>query len=110
MLTPQEFARKNARLDEKLRERGRNPETIRRSMMTGCIFGKDEAALNTKLAAKNSTVEKLHERGMIVGNSNQVREQLDELEQVGVQRVMLQWQDLDDLEGLEVLAKAAGLL
>ena len=110
MLTPQEFARKNARLDVKLREHGRNPETVRRSMMTGCIFGKDEAALNTKLAAKNSTVEKLLERGMIVGNSNQVREQLDELEQVGVQRVMLQWQDLDDLEGLEALAKAAGLL
>jgi hypothetical protein len=34
-----------------------------------------------------------------------VKEQLAELEKVGIQRVMLQWLDLDDLKGLEALAK-----
>ena len=33
-------------------------------------------------------------------------EQLHELAEVGVQRVMLQWLDLDDLDGLEAMATA----
>jgi alkanesulfonate monooxygenase SsuD/methylene tetrahydromethanopterin reductase-like flavin-dependent oxidoreductase (luciferase family) len=105
MLTPQDFARKNALLNEKLNEYGRNPKSVRRSMMTGCIFGKNDAALHNKLSARKQTVEQLRERGMVVGNSSQVNEQLEELEQVGVQRVMLQWLDLDDLAGLEALAR-----
>ncbi len=106
MLTPDEFARKNARLNEKLHELGRKAESVRRSMMTGCIFGKDDAALQDKLSGRKQTLGQLHERGMVVGNSNQVNEQLQELAQAGVQRVMLQWLDLDDLDGLEALAKA----
>jgi hypothetical protein len=106
MLTPDDFALKNARLNEKLHEHGRNCDSVRRSMMTGCIFGKDDAALQGKLSARSRTVEQLHERGLVAGNSNQVNEQLQELEQVGVQRVMLQWLDLDDLDGLEALATA----
>jgi F420-dependent oxidoreductase-like protein len=106
MLTPQNFVRKNAHLDEKLIEYGRKPEDVRRSMMTGCIFGKDESALHEKLSARNQTIEQLHQRGMVVGNSSQVKEQLHGLAEVGLQRVMLQWLDLDDLEGLKALAKA----
>ena len=33
---------------------------------------------------------------------------LAELEKAGVQRVMLQWMDLEDLEGLEALRKVVG--
>jgi hypothetical protein len=32
-------------------------------------------------------------------------EQLGRLSEVGVQRVMLQWLDLDDLDGLEAFAR-----
>jgi F420-dependent oxidoreductase-like protein len=105
MLTPSDFARKNTLLNEKLNEYGRNPGSVRRSMMTGCIFGGNDAALQDKLSARKRTVKQLRERGMVVGNSSEVKEQLQELEQVGLQRVMLQWLDLDDLEGLEALAK-----
>jgi len=35
-----------------------------------------------------------------------VQEQLQALEEAGLERVMLQWLDLDDLAGLEALAKA----
>ena len=45
---------------------------------------------------------------MIVGVGEDVQEQLIELEQVGVQRVMLQWMELDDMDGLEALRKAVG--
>ena len=33
-------------------------------------------------------------------------QQLQKLEESGLQRIMLQWLDLDDLKGLEALAKA----
>lgn len=75
-------------------------------MMTGCVFGKDESALQEKIAARKRTFDELRGRGIVVGNPAQVREQLHELEEAGLQRVMLQWLDLDDLAGLESLAKA----
>ena len=75
-------------------------------MMTGCVFGKDDAALREKLSARDRTLEQLHERGIVAGSPEQVREQLGRLGEVGLERIMLQWLDLDDLEGLEALAKA----
>jgi hypothetical protein len=74
-------------------------------MMTGCVFGKDDATLNEKVEARRQTLEELQQGGTVAGSLNAVKEQLQELEQVGLQRVMLQWLDLDDLEGLEALAK-----
>jgi hypothetical protein len=32
-------------------------------------------------------------------------EQLSQLSEAGVQRVMLQWIDLDDIDGLEIIAR-----
>ena len=106
MLTPQDFARTNKHLTEMLHAEGKKPESVTRSMMTGCVFGKDHAALNEKVVARGRTLEQLRERGVVTGSPGSVREQLHELEQVGLQRIMLQWLDLDDLEGLEALAKA----
>lgn len=106
MLTPQDFAGLNRRLNELLTEAGKRPESVRRSMMTTCIFGKDDAALKEKIAARRRTLEQLQQRGMIAGAPSAVGEQLHELEQVGLQRIMLQWLDLDDLDGMEALAKA----
>jgi len=106
MLTPQVFAERNQLLTAALAAAGRDPNSVRRSMMTGCFFGRDDAALKEKLSARNRTLEQLHERGIVAGSPNQVREQLSKLEEAGLQRIMLQWLDLDDLEGLEALAKA----
>ncbi len=104
--TVQDFSKLNIRLSELLTAAGRNPETVRRSMMTGCVFGKDESALQEKIAKRKRTYDELRGRGIVVGNAVQVQEQLHELEEAGLQRVMLQWLDLDDLAGLESLAKA----
>lgn len=106
MLRPADFARLNSHLTELLTAAGRKPEAVRRSMMTGCVFGRDEAALHGKLSARKRTVDELQARGAIAGSPNQVQEQLRALEEAGLQRVMLQWLDLDDLAGLEALAKA----
>jgi F420-dependent oxidoreductase-like protein len=105
MLPPKEFARLNQRLDEMLTAAGRKPESVRRSMMTGCVFGKDESTLRQKLAARGSPLEQLQERGVVAGSLGAINKQLAALEAAGLQRVMLQWLDLDDLESLDRLAK-----
>lgn len=104
-LLPEGFARLHQRLSEMLLEAGRAPESVRRSMMTGCVFGKDEPALNHKLRMYRQTPEELRQRGILAGSLGAIREQLQALERAGLERIMLQWLDLDDLASLEVLAK-----
>ena len=55
---------------------------------------------------RDTTPEELREEGNIVGTGAQVSEQLAQLAVTGLDRVMLQWLDLDNLDGLEALAKA----
>jgi len=105
-LPPAEFARLSARLDEYLRLEGRDPGTVKRSMMTGLRFARTQQELDARLAARDQTVDALRQRGVIVGAGDEIVPQLAELAQAGVGRVMLQWLDLDDLSGLEALAKA----
>ncbi|MBN2387969.1 MAG: LLM class F420-dependent oxidoreductase [Anaerolineales bacterium] len=99
------FSRLNAILDGKLRAAGRDPDSVRRSMMTGLLFGGTSREVNEKLAARNQSADELRQRGVIVGAGEEIKPQFAALAAAGVQRVMLQWLDLDDLAGLEALAK-----
>ncbi len=101
-LTPGKFAPLNHQLDALLRQAGREPAAVRRSMMTGIVFGRDEAEAQRK--ARGRDPQGLRDRGVIYGPPGAVVDQLGALAQAGVERVMLQWLDLDDLEGLEALA------
>jgi F420-dependent oxidoreductase-like protein len=104
-LTPQEFARKTSKLSDMLLAAGRDPGSVRRSMMTGCVFGNDETSLNRKLKMYGRSSGELRQRGIVAGSLDSIREQLQALEQAGLQRIMLQWLDLEDLESMETLAK-----
>jgi alkanesulfonate monooxygenase SsuD/methylene tetrahydromethanopterin reductase-like flavin-dependent oxidoreductase (luciferase family) len=106
MLLPDEFGRLSQRLSGMLSEAGRDPASVRRSMMTGCVFGKDETALNRKINFYGKTLREIQQNGVVAGSVGDIREQLSALEHAGLQRIMLQWLDLDDLESLEALAKA----
>jgi F420-dependent oxidoreductase-like protein len=99
------YAKLNKHLDELLAKRGRRPADVRRSMMTGCIYGRDDAEVQSKVRARNRSLYELRERGIVVGTASQMVEQLGELAEAGVQRIMLQWLDLDDMDGLEAMAK-----
>jgi F420-dependent oxidoreductase-like protein len=107
LVPPEKFAELNARLDRLLAKNGRELGQVRRSLMTGIVWGRDSAETRQKLAARGGDATKLRERGILVGGPGEVKEQLARLAQVGVQRLMVQWMDLDDLEGLEGLARAA---
>ena len=103
---PAEFSRLNAHLDELLTAQGRAPGSVRRSLMTGLRFGRTKKELDEKLAARKLTGAELRKRGLSLEWGRRVKEQLFEREKAGVQRVMLQWLELDDLDGLAALAKA----
>jgi|SRR5579859_1445432 len=93
----------NAHLSELLQAAGRAPHSVRRTMMLGTVFARDEAALARKAAGRD--LAELRERGVVCGPPAAAVEQLGGLAEAGVQRVMLQWLDLDDIAGLEVLAQ-----
>ena len=104
--TPAVIRQRNQALDALLQERGRAPADVRRSLMTGCWFGKDDAAVNARLQEQGRSFAQMREIGIIVGTGNQIVDQLGELAEVGVRRVMLQWLDLDDVDGLKAMAHA----
>jgi F420-dependent oxidoreductase-like protein len=102
---PAQFEQANRHLSSLLQKQGRSQASVRRSLMTGCEFAMDLAGLQRKLGARGHTKQELLERGMLVGVADEVKKQLREYADAGVQRIMLQWLDLDDLDGLRNLAK-----
>jgi F420-dependent oxidoreductase-like protein len=105
-LTPARYAERSRHLDELLRKNGREPGEVRRSLMTGLAFGRDAAEVERKAKRFGESVEKARERGVVAGTPPEAAAQLHALHAAGVQRVMLQWLDLDDLEGLEAFGRS----
>lgn len=103
-LTPAVFAERSRQLDVLLTKAGRAPGEVRRSMMTGLYFGHDEA--EAARHANGRDLGELRARGALAGPPTQVVDQLGALAGAGVQRVMLQWLELDDLDRLEAFGKA----
>jgi F420-dependent oxidoreductase-like protein len=97
------FDQLNAQLDELLAQANRPLNSVRRSLMTGLVFGRDEAEVQRKLHGRAAA--DLRARGLLVGAASAIVDQLGELAEVGVQRVMAQWLDLADVDGVEALAK-----
>lgn len=103
LVTPERFAELDARLDEMLQEAGRPPEQVRRTLMTRVVFGRTAADVERKLAGESA--DELRAGGVIVGTSSEVTEHLGRLDEAGVERVMLQWLETDDIDGLEAMAQ-----
>jgi len=105
-LAPDAFAERNRELDRLAREAGRRPEEIRRTLMTRVVFGRDEGELAARLAGQ--PVDDLRARGAVIGTPAEIAPQLHTLADAGAQRIMLQWvDDLDDLDGIAALGRAA---
>lgn len=106
-ISAQEFSQLSAQLDSLLDARGRQPGEVRRSLMAGCEFGRTREEVAQRVEKRTNgrfTPVQLRERGLVVGTPEEIVAQLNQFSQVGVQRVMLQWLDLDDIQGLESLA------
>ncbi|MGE3961470.1 MAG: LLM class F420-dependent oxidoreductase [Dehalococcoidia bacterium] len=96
---------------------GRDPSTIRRSMMCGFVIGRDDAAVRGHLARigealpmlgrgdPDEVLEGVRNRGWLVGTPAQVVEQIGRRAELGVQRIMLQHHAQADFDTLELIAK-----
>ena len=117
-LAPDEFRERSAILDKLLSEAGRKPGDVRRTAMRGLYFGRDMKELDRRLrwraenpdyAGKSlqevidSMATQDHE---IVGTTDMVIEQIKTYEAAGAEELMLQWFDVDDLDGLRTFAKS----
>lgn len=102
LVGPERFSELNDRLDELLRENGRPAEQVRRTLMTRVVFGRTSADVERKLDGRSA--DDLRSQGAIVGDASEVTESLHKLDEAGVQRVMLQWLETGDVEGMETMA------
>jgi F420-dependent oxidoreductase-like protein len=100
-LTPDEFADLSSHLDGLVQEAGRVPGEIRRTVMTRVVFGRNEADVDRKL--DGASRDQLPE-AVLAGTPNEIVERLGDLSEAGVQRVMLQWLEVDDIDSLEAMA------
>ncbi|MEM7346794.1 MAG: TIGR03560 family F420-dependent LLM class oxidoreductase [Chloroflexota bacterium] len=103
-LLPEQVSERNNRLDTLLAEQGREANSVRRSWMGDVIFGRDESDLQIKLQGRDAS--EMRQQSRLVGTASAVVDQLGELAEAGVQRVMLQWLDQDDMDRLEALAQS----
>jgi F420-dependent oxidoreductase-like protein len=95
------FQELNAQLDELLAAAGRPAGKVKRTLMTRVVIGEDDAAAGRKV---DGDIEEMRARGVIIGGPARVAEAFAELNAAGVERVMAQWLDLDDLAGIELLS------
>ena len=103
--------RKDA-LDEACERAGRDPATLRYSLMAPCVVGRDERELQDaarRVGARfgrdpNEVLERYGERGP-VGTVEQAVERLKEIESVGYERVMLQHLAHDDVDAVALIGR-----
>jgi len=105
-ISKETFSDLNTALDQFLKDSGRDPKSVRRTLMTGTMFAASDSQFNEKMRRDGTNLEGLREYNYIFGTPGMFKEQLQELESAGVERIMLQWLDLDDMDGLEALSKA----
>ncbi len=115
---PDAIRQGQAAVDQACRAIGRDPRSIRRSVMTGVLIGVDEAELTRRKAAvlagfgvpdDGEAWFARHEQSWIIGTPDDARRRIAKLAALGIERVMLQDfvpRDLAmiDLLGREVVA------
>ncbi len=103
-LAASELKEREALLDKLLAENGRKPSDVKRSLMTRVLYGKTDAEVKAKLE-KEPGEHNNDDPRRIIGTGSAVVDQIGKFVEAGVERIMLQWLELDDIEGIESLAK-----
>ncbi|HEV7665072.1 MAG TPA: TIGR03560 family F420-dependent LLM class oxidoreductase [Chloroflexota bacterium] len=103
-VSPAQFAALNQHLDLLLVQQGRQPADLRRTVMQGVEVGRTQAQIDAKCEARAWAWWRT--AGLFAGLAPSLRARLQEFEQAGADRVILQWLDLDDVDGLHLLADA----
>jgi F420-dependent oxidoreductase-like protein len=119
LVSVEECRRRRGLVEAAWREAGRDPATVRLSLMTACVVGRDRGELLERVAA----VQAVTGNGAapeallaappphwLIGTTGELVERLRTLEEAGVTRVMLQHLAHHDLDMVAVLGEVAGTL
>ncbi|MFL5940475.1 MAG: LLM class flavin-dependent oxidoreductase [Gaiellaceae bacterium] len=106
--TPEECRERRARVDAAAREAGRDPLTF--SLMTGAVVGRDHAELDERIARFQEVRDRPGETPHVTGTLDEAAERLREYEDAGVERVMLQHLDHEDVDMVHALGELARLV
>jgi alkanesulfonate monooxygenase SsuD/methylene tetrahydromethanopterin reductase-like flavin-dependent oxidoreductase (luciferase family) len=116
LMTAVEFRERSALLDELVQAAGRRPQDVRRTMTFVAICGHDRAEIERRLRWTRALamfaalpVEELIEAlrrdvKAFVGTPEELVAHIQAYVAAGADEIVLQWGDMDDIEGLEVLA------
>lgn len=116
-LSPVAFEERSAMLDEMLRTAGRNPSEVKRTVMLSFTFARNIGELDRRLRWRQDNqsyagksldhvIEELSNDGAIVGTPDMIVEQINAYGKVGADELILQWMDLDDMNGLRAFANS----
>lgn len=97
----------NAQLNELLAQQGRQSSDVKRSIMVNTTYGRTDAEYKALLKARGideSRMDELIDRGLLIGTASMITDQLSRFVEAGVQRFMLQWIQLDDIDRMEAFA------
>ncbi len=100
--TPEEYRELSARLDELLQEEGREPKSVKRTMMTRSVIAESDAQVRSKI--EDDVRERLLARGGVIGTPGEIVDILGRHAEAGIQGTVVQWMDMDDISGLELFA------
>lgn len=106
------FTQKRQVLAEHCRAFRRDPESIARSLMIPCAIGRDAAEVARRIATIREIFPALpadegawHAASFLAGSPARIVDDLQRWKAAGLQRVMLQTLDQEDLPGLELFAR-----
>jgi alkanesulfonate monooxygenase SsuD/methylene tetrahydromethanopterin reductase-like flavin-dependent oxidoreductase (luciferase family) len=106
--TPEECRERRARVDAAAREAGRDSLTF--SLMTGAVVGRDHAELDERIARFQEVRGRPGETPHVTGTLDEAAARLREYEDAGVERVMLQHLDHEDVDMVHALGELARLV
>lgn len=116
-LSPDSFREHSRQLDDLLLAQGRQPGEVKRTMMMALFYGRTMDEVDKRLSFRQRNPEQaaqsldafiadLQTSGRaIVGTPEMILQQLQAYEQAGLQEVMLQWFDQDDVDGIRSFAE-----
>ena len=106
------FVQKRSVLAEHCRAFGRDPEVIARSLMVPCAIGRDSVEVAKRIAGMRAIFPALpadeaawHAVSFLAGSPERIVADLKAWKHAGLQRVLLQSLDQEDLPGLELFAR-----
>jgi alkanesulfonate monooxygenase SsuD/methylene tetrahydromethanopterin reductase-like flavin-dependent oxidoreductase (luciferase family) len=116
VIGPDQIRERSVLLDDLLTAEGRQPEAVRRTHNVPVVCWRTPAELEIRLrgirrhpswrgVSTEEMLEILRAWPALVGTPEEIISQIREYEAIGVSEVSMQWAAMDDIEGLEILAR-----